>query len=61
MWEIVSTHVKGTITVEGTNANNQRNKVLTFKNNAASRSCTSNINNTFIDNTEDLDFVMSNA
>ena len=47
--------------VEGTNANNQRNKVLTFKNNAASRSCTSNINNTFIDNTEDLDFVMSNA
>ena len=40
--------VKGIINVTGTNANNRRNKKLTFKNNAPFRSCISKINNTFI-------------
>ena len=35
-----------------------RNKTLTFKNTAPFRSCISKINNTFIDNAEDLDIVM---
>ena len=42
--------VKGRISVTGNNAANRRNKKLTFKNNASFRSCTSKINNTFIDN-----------
>ena len=50
--------VKGTITVEGTNDANKRNKNLNFKNNAPFRSCISKINNTFIDNGEDLDIAM---
>ena len=50
--------LKGTITVEGTNDANKRNKKLTFKNNAPFRSCISKINNTLIDNAEDLDIVM---
>ena len=50
--------VKGIISVRGTNANNRINKKLTFKNNAPFRSCISKINNTFIDNAEDLDIVM---
>ena len=51
--------VKGTITVEGNvNDHKRRNKKLTFKNDAPFRSCISKINNTFIDNAEDLDFVM---
>ena len=33
-------------------------KKLTFKNNAPFRSCISEVNSTFIDNTEDLDIVM---
>ena len=36
----------------------KRNKKLTFMNNAPFRSCMSKINNTFIDNAEDLDIVM---
>ena len=36
----------------------KRNKKLTFKNNAPFQSCISKINNTFIDNAEDLDIVM---
>ena len=49
---------KGT-TVEGNNANNWENKKLSFKNNAPFfKSCTSKINNTFIDNAEDLDIVI---
>ena len=52
------TVVKGGITVEGTGDANKRNKKLTFKNNAPFRSCISKINNTFIDNEEDLDIVM---
>ena len=50
--------VKGTITVEGTNDANKRNKNLNFKNNAPFRSCISKSNNTFIDNGEDLDIAM---
>ena len=50
--------VEGTISVIGINAVNRRNKKLTFKNNAPVRSCISKINNTFIDNAEDLDIVM---
>ena len=49
--------VKGTITLEGTIANNRTDKKLTFKNNPF-RSCISKINDTLIDNAEDLDFVM---
>ena len=50
--------VKGTITLEGTNANNRTDKKLTLKNNPPFRSCISKINDTLIDNAEDLDFVM---
>ena len=51
--------VKGTIIVEGNVNDHKRwNKKLTFKNDAPFRSCISKINNTFIDNAEDLDFVM---
>ena len=46
--------VKGTITVEGTNANNRTDRKLTFKNNAPVTSCISKINNTLIDNAEDV-------
>ena len=35
-----------------------KNKKLTFKNNALFRSCISKINNTFVDNAENLDIVM---
>ena len=47
--------VKGRISVTGTNGANRRNKNLIFKNNAPSRLFISKINNTFIDNEEDLD------
>ena len=47
--------VKEIVSVTGTNANSRRNKKLTFKNNAAFRSCISKVNNTFIENVEDLD------
>ena len=50
--------VKGTITAEGNNVAKTRNKKLIFKNNAPFRSCISKIDNTFIDNAEDLDIVM---
>ena len=50
--------VKGTVTVEGDHDAKTRNKKLTFKNNAPFRSLISKINNTFIDNAEDLDIVM---
>ena len=36
----------------------KRNKKLTFKNNAPFRSCISKVNNTFIDNAEDLEIIM---
>ena len=51
--------VKGTITVERDNDDKTRNKKLILKNNAPFRSCISKINNTFIENAEDLDIVMS--
>ena len=50
--------VKRRISVKGNNGVNKRNKRLNFQNNALFRSCTSKINNTFIDNAEDLDIVM---
>ena len=50
--------VKGKITVTGTNNANERNKKLTYNNNAAFRSCISEINNIFVDSEEDLDIVM---
>ena len=50
--------LKGRISVTGTNNANRRNKKLTFKNNAPFRLSTSKLNNIFIDNAEDLDFVM---
>ena len=50
--------VKGRISVKGTNDAKKRNRKLTFKNNAPFRSCKTKINNTLIDNAEDLDIVM---
>ena len=50
--------VKGRISVTGTNDANRVNKKLTFDYNAPFRSCTSKINNTFVDNAEDLYIVM---
>ena len=49
--------VKGTITVTNPD-NNVYDKKLAFKNNAPFVSCISKINNTLIDNAEDLDVVM---
>ena len=49
--------VKGTITVTNP-ANNAYDKKLTFKNNAPFVSCVSKINNTLINNAEDLYIVM---
>ena len=46
--------VKGTITVESTNGVKKRVKKQIFRNNALLRSCISKINNTFLDNSEDL-------
>ena len=46
--------VKGRITVEGDNDAKTRNKTLILKNNTPFRLCISKINNTFIDNAEDL-------
>ena len=58
--------MKERIVVIGTNKANKGNKKLKkiqeyniFKNNAPFRLCLSKINNTFIDNAEDLDIVMS--
>ena len=50
--------VKVTINVESTNINNVI-KELAFKNNDPFMSCISKISNTFKDNEEDLDIVMS--
>ena len=51
--------VKGRITVTGTSNKSRKNTPLAFKNNKPFISCISKINNTLIDNTEDLDVVMS--
>ena len=50
--------VKRAITVEGNNVAKTRNKNRIFKNNAPFWSFISKINNTFIDNAEDLDIIM---
>ena len=50
--------VKRTITVEGTNDTNKKNKKLIYKNSAPFRSCISKIINTLVGNAEDLDIVM---
>ena len=50
--------VKEKASVIGAYSANRRNIELTFKNIARFRSCISAINNTFIDNSEDLDIVM---
>ena len=50
--------VKGRISAIGKNVANRRNKMRTFKNNAPFRLSIIKINNTFIDNAEDLDIVM---
>ena len=47
--------VKGTATVTGTSNNSRKNRPLAFKNNAPFISCISKINNTLIDDAEDLD------
>ena len=49
--------VKGRINATGTNNASRRNKEIIFKKNASFRTCISKINNTFIDNAEDLDIV----
>ena len=50
--------VEGVTTVEGANNTGRKNRLLAFKNNAPFISCISKINNTLIDNAEDLDAVM---
>ena len=50
--------VKVTITVEGAQNRGKHSRDLVLKNNAAFISCISKINNTLIDNAEDLDTVM---
>ena len=49
--------VKGRITVTGNNANRIK-KMITFKNNAPFTSCISKINNTLVENAENVDIVM---
>ena len=50
--------VEGDINVEGASNRDKHNRNLVLKNNAPFISCISKINNTLIDNTEDLDIVM---
>ena len=50
--------VKGTITVEGAKDRDKYSRNLFLKKNAPFISCISKINNTFINNAEDLDIVM---
>ena len=50
--------VKEKATLEGTDDANKGNKKLTFKSNVPFRSSVSKINNTFIADAEDIDFVM---
>ena len=50
--------VKGTITVTGTSNTSIKNSPLVFRNNASFISCISKINNTLINNAEDLDVIM---
>ena len=50
--------VKRAITGEGDDNDKTRNKKLIFKTNAPFRSCISKIDNTFVNNAEDLDIVI---
>ena len=50
---------KGRISVTGTHDANRRKEILTIKNNASFRPRISEINNTFIEQEEDLDIVMT--
>ena len=52
------TVVEGTITVEGAENADKYNRNLVLRNNAPFIFCISKINNTLIDNAEDLDVVM---
>ena len=51
--------VTGTITVTETSNNSRKNRSLAFKTNTPFISCNSKINNTLIDNAEDLELAMS--
>ena len=51
--------MEGTITLEGDNNANKRNKNLAFENNAPFINCISKINGVKVDSAEDLDVVMS--
>ena len=57
-------HVKGTITIAGAGNNDapkradKRDKAVTFKNYAPFTKCISKINNTYIDNAQNIDIVM---
>ena len=53
--------VKGKITVKGDNDDKTRNKKVIFENNAPFRLCISKFINTFINNAEDPNIVMSNV
>ena len=53
--------VKGKITVKGDNDDKTRNKKVIFENNAPFRLCISKFINTFINNEEDPNIVMSNV
>ena len=50
--------VKGEVTITGGSNSSRKNRPLAFKNNAPFIGCISKINNTLIDNAEDLDAVM---
>ena len=50
--------VRGAIFVKGTDNANKKYKNLIFKNDAPFRLCILKINNTFVDNVENLDNVM---
>ena len=52
--------VKGTITVDGDVDDKKRNKKLTFKNTTPFCSCIPKVNDTFIDNADDIVMRMYN-
>ena len=56
LWDFSDAYIvaKGTITITGTHNRSSKNRPLAFKNNAPFISCISKINNTLIDNAEDL-------
>ena len=50
--------VKGEVTITGGSNSSRKNRPLAFKNNAPFIGCILKINNTLIDNAEDLDILM---